>query len=104
MKEWMDAPQLLGSPGNPMVLVSECASVECGCRVFVGRRIDNKEAATVAVVCLPEHRPMLEDFNRRFLATLPSDSTEPLIEVADRLLLEAYAAFDHTPQGGRANG
>jgi hypothetical protein len=94
MKERLEHPQLLGSPGNPMVMVSEVASVSCGCRVFIGRRLDNKEAATVACVCVPGHRPKLEDFNRRFAATLPSDSVEPLVDVAERLLVEADGAFD----------
>lgn len=78
---------------DTLVIATECAVAPCGCSVFCGRRTDNDEAATVTATCGDDHQPMVESFNAALLATLPTDSKEPLVETCDRVLEETYALW-----------
>lgn len=68
----------------------EVARASCGCQVYVGKRVDNGDAATVAWPCGNDHRKtVMVRFNKAMADTLPSQSTEPLIDVVARILMDS---------------
>lgn len=80
----------LPSADRHYVTGEQVARAACGCQVFVGRRTDNGEVATVAWPCGNAHRKtVMVRFNETMKGTLPSESTEPLIDVVARILMES---------------
>lgn len=82
------------SPSNPKILCNQRARLGCGCAVFVGVRLDtgdgDPEVCTAAWPCCRTHKvSILVRFNEAMAATLPSESTEPLIDVVARVLAAA---------------
>jgi len=83
-------PKLLYCPPNPAVVVTQRVAAECGCAVFLGRRFDNFEVATIAVPCSGEHQPLAVRFNDLMKWSLADGGTDrPLAEVVEELLSEA---------------
>lgn len=80
------APRVLDVPGQPRFMANERVYLDCGCSVFVGVRLDTTEGAVACAACSANHAPLIEEFHRAFVETLPSDSTRPAAEVADELL------------------
>lgn len=82
--------RILDEPGLPAVLIAETALLPCGCHCHVCLRIDNREAATIAGECGPDHSDLIERFNALLLASLAAPRQGvPLVEVVAELLSEA---------------
>lgn len=80
----------LPSAERHYVTANQRARLSCGCAVYIGRRVDNGDVATVAWPCSNAHRKTIAvRFNDAMKDTLPSESTEPLIDVVARVLQEA---------------
>jgi hypothetical protein len=58
----------------------------CGCRVYVGVRADNGEAATVSRGCSEAHRQLMERFNMALQDSLVNPSKRPLVDVCEEIL------------------
>lgn len=80
---------LLRGPGKPLLLVNCCASLPCGCACYVGRRVDNQEAATGCMSCSPIHSGLIEHFNLLLMESLAEPLEVSLVDVCARLLDEA---------------
>lgn len=93
MKERLSEGKLLLNPPNPMLGVVERAFIECGCEVWVGKRLDNMEVATTAGPCSPEHMPLVLRFNELMLESLESPSSADLVDVCELLLEKAASTF-----------
>lgn len=72
--------------GPTRVIGTQMARRECGCRVYVGRRSDNGEAASVSRGCGEGHRGLMERFNMALSDSLVNPSTRPLVDVCDEIL------------------
>lgn len=77
-------------PGEPIVVGKTLSELPCGCRVYVGIRADNKEAATCAAACNPAHKQLMERFNLAFSDSLVNPTDRPLIDVVDEILEKVY--------------
>lgn len=86
------------APDMPTLLIHHRASLDCGCGVFVGRRLDNGEAATGAEYCAETHRPLIERFNESMRASLMAVTDRQLIDIVAQMLLAAAAG---EPDGAR---
>jgi hypothetical protein len=73
--------------GKPKVSGTQMAMRECGCRVYVGRRVDNGEAATVTRGCGPGHRELMREFRVAMINSLRNPTKRPLIDVVDEILM-----------------
>lgn len=85
--------------GLPPLLLNESAVTDCGCSVFVGLRVDTKEAMTVATPCSPDHTDLLERFNLALSDSLTNPGPRPLVEVCDEILdrIANSAPGEYTP-------
>jgi hypothetical protein len=72
--------------GSTKVRGTEMARRSCGCRVYVGHRVDNGEAATVSRGCGEPHREFMERFNLALSDTLVNPTKRALVDVCDELL------------------
>lgn len=83
-------PTPLPSPERHHVTATQRARLSCGCAVWVGKRVPDEQVATVTVPCCNDHRKTIGvRFNEAMRSTLPSQSTEPLIDVVARVLGDA---------------
>jgi hypothetical protein len=82
-------PKFILNPPNPSFGVNERAYLECGCQVFVGRRLDNYEVATMAASCSPTHDQLVNHFQMLLAESTVDPSDEPLVDVCERLLEQA---------------
>jgi hypothetical protein len=89
MIERLSEGRLILNPPNPMLGVVERAYLECGCSVFVGKRLDNMETATMAASCSKEHDPLINHFQLLMRESLVDPQDKPLVEVCDDLLDQA---------------
>lgn len=79
--------------GAPGMVVNSAAKLGCGCGVYVGLRVDNRELATAAGACSADHAALVNDFNVRLLDSLDDPQARPLVDVCVELLSEAEAEF-----------
>lgn len=77
-------------PGNPWIIGKLRSEAPCGCTVWVGVRGDNKEAATSADACGPDHEHLMDAFNSRMREGLKNPTDRPLIDVVDDTLGEIF--------------
>lgn len=89
MQESYSYPKLLLEPPNPPFGIKERAYLECGCQVFVGKRLDKMETATMAASCSPAHDQLVTHFNMLLAESTVAPTDEPLVDVCERLLDEA---------------
>lgn len=88
-----DATGRLVAPPNPAMALSQRVTVECGCTVWIGMRLDRMEPAVLAMPCDFEHKTVAIRFNTllgwAFEANgMPDDLAETVEE-----LLETSAAM-----------
>lgn len=96
MKERFSEGRLMLNPPNPALGVIERAWIECGCEVFVGARLDNMEAATMANSCSRAHDQVARHFTMLLAESTVDPTDDPLIDVCERLLEEAaHYVLDH---------
>jgi len=75
--------------GKFNVVARECASLDCGCRWWVGMRMDLKEVSTVLDPCDDEsHEAMMAEANARLVESLDNPRPVPLIDVLVEILSE----------------
>jgi hypothetical protein len=92
VKDHFARPLVLIQPPLPAIAAVQRARLQCGCAVYIGRRVDNHQAATGAIACGDEHRELINRFNVALLDSLEHADDTPLLDVCDRLLLQAAAA------------
>lgn len=81
---------ILPGPGHPVIVGKHFAEAPCRCRVYVGIRSDNKEAATLADSCSMDHESLMERFNLALTDSLANPTSRPLIDVVDEMLDRIY--------------
>lgn len=81
--------RVLSGPRLPSLLTRSYAELPCGCRVYVGRRMDNAEAATGARCCSQGHVALINHFNLLLRESLVEPCGDELVAVCARLLDEA---------------
>lgn len=89
MIERLEYPKLIFNPPNPGLGVKERALLSCGCHVWIGMRIDNRELATMAASCSPEHDGLIQHFQLLLRESLVEPEDEELVVVCERLLEQA---------------
>lgn len=82
----------VGGIGEPTLLCRWCASLPCGCCVWVGIRFDNQEAATAVVPHSALHKPLAHRFNGLLAVSTLKPSDRDLIDVVAELLKQAADA------------
>lgn len=65
-----------GAGDLPPSRLTEQISIECGCSVFIGIRLDKYEPVTVADSCCPEHRPIVVRFNELMTESLADGGSD----------------------------
>lgn len=85
-------PTHLTAPeGLPLMLLNQAAVAPCGCSVYVGLRVDTKEAVSLAGCCAPGHEALIATFNEALIESLADPEDRPLVEVCDEILTLAAA-------------
>ena len=87
--EHLPFPKLVIDPPRPVIGVKERALIECGCHVWVGMRMDNREVATLTVPCSPGHSELMHHFNMLLAESTIEPTDDPLVVVCERLLEES---------------
>lgn len=78
-------------PGPPAAVGRERAVAPCGCAVYVGKRLDNREPMIAATSCSDVHTGTMRDFLVAFEESLNRPEARPAAEVADEMLTMLFA-------------
>jgi hypothetical protein len=91
---WIFLPQAAVPTG---MVSNERAELNCGCKVWIGLRLDNHEVATDFEACSDDHQPLAERFNLALTDSLVNPSRRPLVDVVDELLVSSVTDEGRNP-------